>query len=136
MHKEGLVKPRPATAKLRRFLEGQNYPVKADTLVKEAYTSAHRAQAVSSICDVVLYDRPDGSVGCGQVWCHMAMFARNLTLVQVLDRVSFDPRTSTAIWGETSRHEIILTEDIRDPVIFDRFRDNQIRTIVPFDVHI
>ena len=130
----GLVKARPASAKLKHFVNNLFGIEEGEFDMQQADASKHDPTSVSHVGDVVYYQTQDGIYGAGQVWAHFSMGSTPLCLIQIFDFVSMDKNKRTTLWRVSDRHETLEVTDIMDPVIWDNYSANCIRCLTPGDI--
>jgi hypothetical protein len=130
----GLDNPHTANASLKQYVVDALDLSGLGVKIQMGSVSNHSHIASSQKGDVVLYRDVGVGLCAGQVLMHIEINEVPLTLLQHLDMQSNDRKRGIAIWKILDTRCIVETETIVDPMIWNRYDDGVIRTILPRDV--
>ena len=131
----GLLNPRKVTRKLKSFLD-EVLDLGAEHEILQAQTSKHRRAAATSVQDVVLYTKADGTVACAQIAAHFAIDGTPFSLLQELEFFGERRSHGFAEWSVTEGCDIISTDDIIDPMVWCESSPGRVRALVPVHINL
>ena len=129
----GLLKPRKVTRKLKSFLD-EVLDLGDEHELLQAQSSKHRRAAATSVQDVVLYKKSDGTISCAQIAAHFSVDGAPFSLLQEFSFFRERRSHGFAEWNVTEGFDIISTDEIIDPMVWCECSPGTVRALVP--VHI
>ena len=132
--RNGLVKPRPAPAKMCTYLMGlfdNVYPA-------HQFRTSHIARfSVDGVCakgDVVLLQHCAPDVVAAEVWFHFDLAEEPAALVSMWPCIEMDKDGGYALWRKIDDPRVVLLEDIVGVCMYATYDDGTVKTLLPRQV--
>jgi hypothetical protein len=127
----GLVKPRPASIRMRAYLR----QLFGNQLADDAFRTAQYARyAVDGICakrDVVLLQNCAADILAAEVWFHFSVLGESGTLVSCMQPIEVNRAGGYALWRKSDMPKIVMTTDIIAACIYRTYANGTVKTLLP-----